>query len=399
MVLDQETAYRDQVRAWHEEHATPRGETSIWDVQDQSEEAMAERFAAGQAWQRKLAEAGYAGITIPTEYGGQGGAGWMVRIFNEVSLDYEESPGFIGSTIAMLAPTLLRHGNEEQKRHHIPRLLNADDTFCQLFSEPTAGSDLAGLGCRAGRDGDEFVVNGQKVWNSSAQYCDWGFLLARTDPDVPKHQGISFFLLSMSTPGVEVRPLIQANGSAHFNEVFLTDVRIPATNVVGEVDGGWGPARTVLQNESAFIGSARGSASQRLIELARIHDRIEDPVVRQGLADAYTRDRVLELLGGDVLAAVREGRAPRFDPGLLKLAAVELKVRSGNLAMSIAGPAGLTSDRHAEQWARSEVINRFGISIGGGTNEVLRNNVGERALGLPREPRVDKDVAWKDVPK
>ena len=180
----------------------------------------------------------------------------MTRIEREISRDYEENTGFPGATTAMLAPALLRHASEEQKLEYLPKLLSAELTFCQLFSEPGSGSDLASLGTRALRDGDEFIVTGQKVWNSAAQLCDWGFLLVRTDPDAPKHRGITFVLVDMSTPGIEVRPLVQINGSAHFNEVFLDEVRIPVANVIGEINEGWTVARTVLANEAAFIGGS-----------------------------------------------------------------------------------------------------------------------------------------------
>ena len=246
----EQAEFRARVRAWHDRHATPRSYDDLWRVPLYVDEARAEEsFENGRAWQRTLFEHGWAGITWPRAYGGGGGEPWQARIFSEVGASYEEWPGFIGATIAMLGPTLLHHGTEEQKRGFVPRLLSGEVAFCQLFSEPGAGSDLAGLAMRAERDGDEFVVNGQKVWNSQAQFCDWGFLLVRTDPDAPKHRGITFLLVEMTAAGIEARPLVQMNGSAHFNEVFFDDVRVPVANAVGEINGGWGPARTVLLNE------------------------------------------------------------------------------------------------------------------------------------------------------
>ena len=254
----EQVAYRTEVRAWYDANATPKRGDSPWETNVHRDPQDARRhFEAAKAWQGRLFAAGYAGIAWPTQYGGGGGKSWMTRIEREISLEYEEWVGFVGATIAMLGPTLLRHGTEEQKREFLPRLLSAELAFCQLFSEPGAGSDLAALATRAERDGDEFIVNGQKVWNSSAQFCDWGFVLVRTDPDAPKHKGITFLLLDMSSPGVEVRPLVQINRSAHFNEVFLSDVRVPVANVIGEINRGWIPARTVLSNESAFIAGAR----------------------------------------------------------------------------------------------------------------------------------------------
>jgi alkylation response protein AidB-like acyl-CoA dehydrogenase len=300
----------------------------------------------------------------------------------------------------MLGPTLMRHGTDEQKLHYLPRLLSGEYAFCQLFSEPGAGSDLAGLACRAVRDGDEFVVNGQKVWNSAAQWCNWGMLLVRTDPDVPKHRGITFLLVDMQSPGIDVRPLVQPTGASHFNEVFLSDVRVPVANVLGEINGGWAPARTVLSNESAFIGGGgAGSVHSRLLLLAREFGADRDPVVRQQLALQYTRERLLSIMGERILTAVRRRETPPIDPSILKLYVAQNRVLSGDLAMKMAGPAGLVATSEMARWIQAELLGRFGISIGGGTNEVQRNNLAERALGLPREPRVDQDIAWKDVPR
>lgn len=364
------------------------------------ESRAAESFEAGRAWQRKLHEHGWAGLAWPSRYGGAAGEPWQARVFQEVAADYEESSGFIGSTIAMLGPTLLRHGDEDQKRWFLPRLLSAEVTFCQLFSEPGAGSDLAGLGTRAVRDGEEFVVTGQKVWNSQAQFSDWGFMLVRTDPAVPKHQGITFLLVEMSTPGVEVRPLVQMNGAAHFNEVFFSEARVPVSGVVGEVDGGWAPARTVLLNESAFIGGGRGPGPMRsLVELARRNGRLDDALVRQGLADLWARQRMQAWMGESIQAAVRAREAPRADPGILKLFASESKRRSGEIAVAVGGLAVLADCDDASRWARHELMGRFTLSIGGGTSEVIRNNVAERALGLPREPSADRGVSWRDIPR
>lgn len=398
-------AYRAEVRAWYDANATPKKPDDPWATTIHlDDESAAAHFEESRNWVGRLFAAGYSGIAWPAEYGGGGGESWMTRIEREVAGDYEEWTGFPGATIAMLGPTLLRHGTEEQKKEFIPKLLSAELTFCQLFSEPNAGSDLASLGTRAVRDGDEFVVNGQKVWNSSAQYTDWGFLLVRTDPDAPKHKGITFLLVDMSTPGIEVRPLVQINRSAHFNEVFLEDVRIPVANVVGEIDEGWGPARTVLSNESAFIAGNRIPTGAKLRELAALNGCADDPVIRQGLADYVTREYISGWMGEQVQQAIRRGEMPPMDPGLLKLAASNNKRLAGDLAMQILGAAGqadLASPDGAPEvfWAQMELMGRYSISIGGGTDQVLKNNIGERSLGLPREPGYDKNQAWRDIPK
>ncbi|MCE2511484.1 MAG: acyl-CoA dehydrogenase family protein [Acidimicrobiia bacterium] len=397
----EQAEFRARVRSWHDRHATVRSHDDLWRVPLYVDEARAEEsFQNGRAWQRTLFEHGWAGLTWPRAYGGGGGEPWQARIFSEVAAGYEEWPGFIGATIAMLGPTLLRHGTEEQKRRFVPGLLSGELAFCQLFSEPGAGSDLAGLAMQAQRDGDEFVVNGQKVWNSQAQFCDWGFLLVRTDPDAPKHRGITFLLVEMGSPGIEARPLVQMNGSAHFNEVFFDDVRVPAANVVGDVDGGWGPARAVLLNESAFIGDRRGTSIMApLSELARRHGRLGDPLVRQRLVDAWARERMQGWMGETIQNAVRRREPPPIDPGIMKLFAAESKRRSGDLAASLGGLAVVADWNEPARWARHELMGRYAVSIGGGTDEVMRNNVAERALGLPREPSVDRNVPWRDIPR
>jgi len=396
----EQAGFRARVRDWHDRHATARSYDDLWRVPPYVDEARAEEsFRSGRAWQRTLFEHGWAGLTWPRAYGGGGGEPWQARIFSEVAAGYEEWPGFIGATIAMLGPTLLRHGSEQQKLRFVPGLLSGELAFCQLFSEPGAGSDLAGLAMRAERDGDDFVVSGQKVWNSQAQFCDWGFLLVRTDPDAPKHRGITFLLVEMDSPGIEARPLVQMNGSAHFNEVFFDDVRVPAANVVGEVDGGWAPARTVLLNESAFIGDRKGaSVVAPLSELARRHGRLRDPLVRQRLVDSWARERMQRWMGETIQKAVRRGEPPPIDPGIMKLFAAESKRRSGDLATELGGLAVVAGTGEPARWARHELMGRYAVSIGGGTDEVMRNNVAERALGLPREPGFDRDVPWRDIP-
>lgn len=394
--------FRSALRAFLTKHAEPRTRIDPWQVSGFPDDAKAKAyFEHGRAWQRTLAHHGWAGLTWPAEFGGGGHPPWTDRILREESANYGSHPGFIGATIAMLGPTLLAHASDDLKARFLPSLLSGEVAWCQLFSEPSAGSDLASLSTRAVRDGDHWVVDGQKVWNSCAQFTDWGFLLARTDPDAPKHRGITFLLVDMTSPGIEVRPLVQANGSSHFNEVFLSSVRIPADQMVGEVHGGWTPTRTVLANEAAFIGRGGGApASDRLRDLAARHGGLDDPTVRQRLARIISRERLQDLMGQRIQSAVRDGQQPPFDPALTKVLAAGTKVLTGDLAADLAGPsaiAGPTTDDREGRWIRAEVLNRFAISIGGGTTEVQKNNLAERSLGLPREPANDREAAWKDV--
>lgn len=399
----EQAAFRAEARAFLTAHARPRQAASPWAVtMHRDRDAARAAFDRGRAWQGTMFAHRFAGLTYPVELGGRGGRAWHERIFQEESEDFDVGSGFISSTIAMLGPTLMQHATDAQRAHYVPRLLSGEYAFCQLFSEPGAGSDLAGLACRAVRDGDEFVVTGQKVWNSAAQFCNWGMLLVRTDPDQPKHRGITFLLVDMATPGIETRPLVQATGAAEFNEVFLHEVRVPVANVVGEIDGGWGPARTVLSNESAFIGGgskAVGGRFPRLLDLAELHGRRADPAIRQRLADAYIRERVIAAMAERIMTAVRQRQAPPVDPSALKLFTTESRVRSGDLAVAIRGAAGTAGDDEIAVWTQAELLGRYSVSIGGGTTEVQKNNLAERALGLPREPRTDHQLPWKDVPR
>jgi alkylation response protein AidB-like acyl-CoA dehydrogenase len=291
-------------------------------------------------------------------------------------------------------------GTEEQKQRFLPALLRGDEVWCQLFSEPGAGSDLAGLKTRAVRDGDTWVVNGQKVWSSSAQYADWGILLARTNPDVPKHRGITYFLVDMRTPGIDVRPLRQITGHAHFNEVFLDDVRIPADQVVGQVDGGWAPTHTTLANERTLIGGAGAQVTpEMLIDLALRTGQDRDPVIRQGLAEFYTRVQLLKYMNYRVQTAMSQGRMPGPEAATTKLFLSQHQTLTGDLVLSMLGAGGMLDKSDAlddGKWQHA-FLNQFSVKIGGGTDNIQRNALGECVLGLPAEPRTDKNVAFKDL--
>jgi len=262
----EEAAFRQEVRSWLTEHAKKKdpgqlsSSHSFYDFDDVF-------VTEGKAWQRRLFEGGWAGITWPVEFGGRGGDVVQSMIFRQEEAQFDVTSGLFAVAIGMAGPTLIGHGSDEQRARYLPAMLRGDEVWCQLFSEPGAGSDLASLATRAERDGDEWVVNGQKVWSSGAHHADMGILLARTDPDLPKHRGITFFILDMRTPGVDVRPLRQMTGGATFNEVFFTDVRVPAANVVGDVNGGWRATMTTLANERSLSGGS--SSFPQVLKLAR----------------------------------------------------------------------------------------------------------------------------------
>ncbi|MHB1582142.1 MAG: acyl-CoA dehydrogenase family protein [Acidimicrobiales bacterium] len=387
----EEAAFRAEAFAWLSAHAALRDPSApVSPPTHLSREAELAHVERCKAWQRTLFDGGWAGITWPKEFGGRGGTPVEALIFSQEQARFDVPGSIFVQGIGMAGPTIMAHGTDWQKERFLRPMLRGDEVWCQLFSEPGAGSDLASLATKALRDGDEYVVNGQKVWTSSAHVSDWGILLARTDPAAPKHKGITYFLVDMTTPGIDVRPLRQATGAAHFNEVFLTDVRIPAANVVGPENEGWRVTVTTLANERVVIGSTSGGSApvRRLLELARRTGRSADPRVRQQLADAYTRAEIQKYLGWRVQTAVARGEQPGPESSVLKLALSVQIPRSADLAMALLGPEGMVldyDDPEASYW-QLQFVGQWASRLGGGTEQVQRNIVGERVLGLPREP-------------
>jgi acyl-CoA dehydrogenase len=292
----------------------------------------------------------------------------------------------------MVAPAILVHGDEDVKQRYLRRIMRGELLCTQLLSEPEGGSDLAGLRTRAVRDGDEWVVNGQKVWNSYAHMADLGQLMARTDPNVPKHQGITMFLLPMDTPGVEARPLRQMNGGAEFNEVFLTEVRVPDANRVGAPGGGWRAVLTTLMSERASVGSGKASTNdpvRTLIETAKHYGRTGEPTIRQRLADAYIHRRVIEWNTMRAEAEVAAGRERGAEGSIVKLLGSQQNRRLGALAGELLGPRIVadTGEWGTYSWSNF-ICSAPGLRIAGGTDEIQHNILGERMLGLPKEPQV-----------
>jgi alkylation response protein AidB-like acyl-CoA dehydrogenase len=344
-------------------------------------------------YQRRLADAGFAGITWPGEYGGRGLPGRFARIFDGEAAAFQVPPRALEIGLGMCGPTILVHGSEAQKRELIPPLLRGDHVWCELFSEPGAGSDLASVQTRAQRDGDTWVVDGQKVWTSGAQHSDFAACLARTDPDRPKREGITMLLVDMHAPGITVRPLRQMTGDAHFNEVFLDGVRVPYDSVLGDVNGGWRVARTMLAFERRTLGAMGSGGGGRggfaaLVEVARARGVVSRPEVRQRLADLRIRQMVLRQLAGRLAA---ERHSSGGEASLLKLAMARLVQDTASAAVDIAGPAAIAwepAEPGAGRWT-AQLLNSPSASIGGGTNEIVRNVIAEVVLGLPREVEVE----------
>jgi len=359
-------------------------------------------------------DAGLAFVHFPEGHGGLGVAPKLQAVVNRRLLAAGAPVAAMRNAIGygMGAPTIVTHGTEEQKRRYLRPLFTGEEVWCQLFSEPGAGSDVAGLSTRADRDGDEWIVNGQKVWTSLAHFARWGLLVARTNPDVEKHKGLTYFILDMEQDGVEVRPLRQMTGQAEFNEVYFTNARVPDENRLGAVGAGWSTVVTTLMNERVFIGGGiapRGAGMiNAALELWKTSGRT-DPELRDRLMQLYTRAETIRLTN----ARAQQRRAvgnPGPEGSIGKLATAELNQAIGELCVDLMGPEGMLFGNYALNRERTMAAARSADprvsflrsranTIEGGTSEVMRNILGERVLGLPGDVRVDRDVAWKDVPR
>jgi alkylation response protein AidB-like acyl-CoA dehydrogenase len=387
----EEAAFRKEIRDWLERNL-PEG----WDRTQLTLVPPEDRLEMLRDWQRRLHEGGWAGIAWPKEYGGRGASLVEVAIFNQEMARAKAPPPINVIGLGMAGPTIIAHGTEAQKRRYLEKILSAEEIWCQGFSEPGAGSDLGSLRSTAVLDGDSWVINGQKVWTSLAHVADWCLFLARTDPTAPKHKGITYFLVDMHTPGIEVRPLRQMTGSADFNEMFFTDVRVPRENVLGEVNDGWRVAMTTLLHERGTLGFALSVGARvaldELIQLARETRRggrpaIEDPVIRQRLAALHVEVEALTLNNYRALTGIMKTGIPGPEGSLSKLIWSESMQRLGDLAVEILGPAGMLERWEANPrvatWQFIHLRSR-GHTIEAGTSEILRNIIAERVLGLPK---------------
>ncbi|HWE98535.1 MAG TPA: acyl-CoA dehydrogenase family protein [Caulobacteraceae bacterium] len=396
----EEAAYRAQVRAWLKANAPPPG-ASRGDPED------AAGMAGAKAWQRKKAEAGYAAITWPKDWGGGGGASWQSVIFGqeEAKLDTPGNPFAIG--LGMCVPTIMTAGNDADKARFVKPAVLGEEIWCQLFSEPSGGSDAAAARTRAVMQGDEWVINGQKVWTSGAHYSDFGLLLARTDPDVPKHKGLTMFWIDMKAPGVEVRPIHQMSGASNFNEVYFTDLRIKDSQRVGPVGDGWRVAIITLMNERLSVGGgASGSSHGRVLRLASelstlVGPAVKDAALREKIADWYVQAEGLKFTTYRTMTALSRGQTPGPENSIAKLVSASLTQDMANAALDLEDQFGIISDPKLAPLSaafQAALMSAPGIRIAGGTDEIMRNIIAERVLGMPPDVRVDKDVAFKDIP-
>jgi alkylation response protein AidB-like acyl-CoA dehydrogenase len=375
--------FRAEARTWLDAHAPAKGAPGDFTGGRELE------FVDGcRRWQRTLFEGGWAGITWPEWAGGRGLSVLHDVAFRREQARYGVSGAAFDVGIGMVGPTLMVHGTQAQRDRHLPALLRGDEVWCQMFSEPGAGSDLAGLSTRAERVGERWVVNGQKVWTSYARFADFAILLAHSDPEQPRHRGITCFALDMTTPGIEVRPIRQMNGAAEFNEVFLTDVAVPHSAVVGEIHGGWAVAATMLGSERGLVGEEFPGVAD-LIVAARETGRAEDPLVRQGIAQAHVNAEILHYLDLRIQTALSQGSPVGALPSIVNLSFAASLRQTGDLAAALMGPEVLTAAAHEGVAGRFAylVVTAPSVRIASGTDEIQRNIIAERSLGLPRDLR------------
>src|SRR5918912_2746116 len=382
-----ERKFRDEFRAWLAENVPAE-----WAGGTTGSEDRAEYIEYLRAWQRRLYDGGWAGISWPKAFGGRGATLVEQAIFQE-ELARANAPQLIGTIgLSLFGPTIIAMGTAEQKERYLSKILSGEEIWCQGFSEPNAGSDLAALGTKATRDGDDFLVNGQKIWTSFAHMADWCLLLVRTDADAPKHKGITCLLADMHSPGVSVRPLRMMSGDSGFNEVFFSHVRVPVTQVLGEINKGWTTAITALMNERANLGTGVQVVFKRNLEalIARAHaverqgrPASEDPLVRQRLAQAYLELEILRLNTNRALTSLSKSGIPGAEGSIQKLYWSEMNQRTQQAAQEILGPFGQLKDFDGGLWEYAYLRAR-GNTIEAGTSEIQRNIIAERVLGLPK---------------
>ena len=394
---DQELSdFRATCRAFLDEHATG---ISLSEPDPRDHATMAQN----KAFQGLLAEAGLAGITYPKEYGGAGLTKAHEAIWREEYSRYPEMTTQLTISHGMCLPMLSEYGTDEQKELYVADNIAARTVWCQMFSEPGAGSDVASLQTRADLDGDEWIINGQKVWTTLAHVCDYGVVIARTDHEVPKHAGISMFIVDMRDPAIEIRPIHQIDGGMHFNEVFFTDLRIPKDNLLGPLHEGWRLATAMLMYERVAIGTGSTGGintphSKRLIEYARKNGRLDEPVLRQKLMKLHCEETAKSLVSMRTRADLKAGKTPGPGGSLGKLHGSKILRDVRSLANELVGmeaDAWMEGDRG--QWWGRLILGSFQAGIAGGTDEIQKNIIGDRVLGLPREPSVDKGVPFKEL--
>ncbi|MDX9698201.1 MAG: acyl-CoA dehydrogenase family protein [Rhodocyclaceae bacterium] len=396
----EEAAFRAEVRAWLAEHAVR------YDDRTTGELPLEKRLALGREWQALKAERGFAKITWPREFCGIGGTAMQQVIYQQEEANYRLPNVYFKVSLGMPLPILRRFGSPEQQQRYLGPGLRGDEIWCQLFSEPAAGSDLAGVRLRAVRDGDDWILNGQKIWTSWAQVSDFGVIVTRSDPSVPKHKGMTYFFVDMKSPGIEVRPIKQISGGEEFNEVYFTDVRVPDSQRLGDVHGGWKVALATLMEERFSVVDVTGGGPDldhliRFCEELALEDglAIDDSDVRQRIAEWYTMEQGLKANYYRALTTLSNGGLPGPEGAINKICIPYKLQQMSKFAMDLMGAGGVLAPSEGQRASDYFVgwLEAAGYRIAGGTDEILRNTIAEQVLKMPADVRVDKDVPFNQL--
>ena len=390
-----EADFRAEARAFLQQHLEPKGEKPL------RQRISGEEFMGrAKAWQKLKAENGYAQITWPKEIGGRGGTAMQQVIWNQEEAKFDAPTGPFTIGLGMCVPTVIAFGSDEHKKRYVAPSLTGEEIWCQLFSEPAAGSDVAGVKTRAVKDGDEWVINGQKVWTTGAHFSDFGILLVRTDPKAVKHKGLTMFIVDMKDPAIDVRQIHQASGGREFNEVYFTDLRVPDTDRLGEVGQGWKVAIVTLMNERLAVGGSPGPDWREIMEYARGAGTISDQAFREKLADWYVAAQGYKLTKFRTQTALSRGQTPGPESSIGKIITANHLQDICNSAIDMQDHYGIMTDSDtmpADALFQQSFMWAPGLRIAGGTDEILKNIIAERVLGLPQDVRVDKDVPFDEL--
>ncbi len=392
--------FRARARTWLDANAEKRSDNLHMGMEGEA------AFLEAKEWYKKKAEAGFACLTWPKEYGGAGLTSLHDVVWAQEVENYRTRDAHFVIGIGNCGPAILHFADDDIKRELLPRMASAEDVWCQLFSEPSAGSDVAGLRTRAEPDGDNWILNGQKIWTSGAQYSDFGVVLTRTDPSVSKYRGLTMFMIDMRQPGVEVRPIKQMDGGQHFNEVFFNDAVVPDRYRLGDVGGGWGGALTVLMSERLAISGVQPTGFPQFLELVKSLELnakpiAQDPIVRERLAHWYSLFAGLQAANKRMITAVAKGGIAGAEASLGKLVGAVMNQEIANYTAQLLGQGGVIQDEVLSPLCghfQDQLLVSPGIRLAGGTDEVMRNILAEQVLGLPQEPRADKGMAFEDIP-